>query len=62
MDRAGFLDQRLNALPVPRPRVDLAEERHMSWQGWTMIGLLVAGVTGGLILWTMHGSKGGHDT
>jgi len=34
----------------------------MSWEGWTLLGLLVASVTGGLILWTMHGSKGGHDT
>jgi hypothetical protein len=34
----------------------------MSWEGWTMIGLLVVGVVGGLFLWTRFGSTGGHDT
>jgi len=40
----------------------LAPEGHMSWEGWTMIGLLVAGLVGGLFLWTKFGSQGGHDT
>ena len=31
----------------------------MSWEGWTMIGLLVAGLVGGLLLWTRFGSTGG---
>lgn len=31
----------------------------MSWEGWTMIGLLVAGLVGGLFLWTKFGSTGG---
>ena len=33
----------------------------MTWEGWTMIGLLVAGLVGGLLLWTKFGSRGGHD-
>ena len=57
----GFLALRFDAGAVPRPRVDLAEEGHMSWEGWTMIGLLVAGLVGGLLLWTRFGSRGGHD-
>ena len=31
----------------------------MSWEGWTMLGLLVAGLVGGLYLWTKFGSRGG---
>jgi hypothetical protein len=34
----------------------------MSWEGWTLMGLLVAGTIGGLWLWTKYGSQGGHDT
>lgn len=31
----------------------------MSWEGWTLVGLLVAGLVGGLFLWTRYGSQGG---
>ena len=34
----------------------------MTWIGWTLIVALVAGICGGLFLWTRHGSSGGHDT
>lgn len=34
----------------------------MTWEGILMIGLLVAGLVGGLYLWTRFGSTGGHDT
>ena len=33
----------------------------MSWEGWTLLGLLVVGMIGGLLLWTKFGSQGGHD-
>ena len=33
----------------------------MSWEGWTLLGLLVVGTIGGLLLWTKFGSRGGHD-
>ena len=31
----------------------------MSLEGWAMIGLLVAGIVGGLLFWTKYGSQGG---
>jgi hypothetical protein len=31
----------------------------MSWEGWTLIALLVAGMAGGLILWTKFGPGSG---
>jgi len=34
----------------------------MSWEGWAFITAIVVGVAGGLILWTMHGLRGGNDT
>ena len=33
----------------------------MSWEGILMIGLLVAGLVGGLLLWTKFGSQGGES-
>ena len=31
----------------------------MSWEGWTMIGLLAAGLVGGIVAWTRWGPGSG---
>ena len=33
----------------------------MSWEGWTLLALLVVGMIGGLLLWTKFGSQGGES-
>lgn len=33
----------------------------MSLEGWAMIGLLAAGLVGGLLFWVKFGAQGGND-
>lgn len=59
MDKPRLLDFSRTPRRLPRDGLALAPEGRMSWEGWTMIGLLVAGLVGGLYLWTRFGSTGG---
>ena len=61
LDQSGLLDLRRTPRRLLRYGLALAPEGHMSLEGLAMISLLVAGIVGGLLLWTKFGSRGGHD-